>query len=239
MTFKFSSLDFHFHSYPKNKTTLHFQNIVSTILHPFSSTQPHLYWWFQKYSCSCWRVIYIYTVELRALLLALKRIQSLISTQCLILMIFFLQETSNSSRHSYLSRFPHLYHTFSLNYSIRLVWIPCHVGISENCCHSRQKKFLISFVWFIHCNCLQTICNRTFHGNMKGPIFKPTKSNIQRPTSYNFSHKDSVVYTCLHIGHTCLAHSFLLIRLPSPMCLFCKVQLSIRHILSEGPQYHP
>ncbi|WP_143558918.1 reverse transcriptase domain-containing protein, partial [Solemya velum gill symbiont] len=258
-------IDFHFHSYSKNHTSPfifkilfleycthfpHFDHIytdgskkedivAAASFHQFHSTTSRL-----PDGSS------IYTAELKALLLALESIPSLTSTHFLIFSdsLSALQALSNSSYHPLLIRLQHLYHTLSLTYSIRFVWIPSHVGIpgneivdalaknalsdppsSDSSIASDYKPLAVihsKFFWQYEWSACQA--NKLFS----------IQSTLQRPISYNLSRKDAVVYTRLRIGHTRLTHSFLLNQLPSPMCPICKTQLSIRHILSDCPKYH-
>ncbi|WP_179117404.1 ribonuclease H family protein, partial [Solemya velum gill symbiont] len=232
-------VDFHFHSYPKNQTSPFIFKIL-----------------FLEYCTHFYHFDHIYTDgSKKEDIVAAASFHRSHSTTCrlpdrssIYTSLSALQAISNSSYHPYVIRLQHLYHILSLNHSIRFVWIPSHVGILGNeTVDTLAKKALSDSpssdlsiasdykpLAVIHSKLFWQYEWSTCQANKLFFI----QSTIQKPISYNLSRKDAVVYTRLRIGHTRLTHSFLLNRLPPPMCSVCKIQLSIRHILSDCPQFY-
>ena len=51
--------------------------------------------------------------------------------------------------------------------------------------------------------------------------------------------KEEVILTRLHIGHTKLTHSYLLLGEEQPECIPCQSPLTVKHILTECIDYLP
>ena len=52
--------------------------------------------------------------------------------------------------------------------------------------------------------------------------------------SFCNTRKENTVLNRLHIGHSCLTHSFILRKEEAPVCVACNTALTIKHILIEG-----
>lgn len=55
--------------------------------------------------------------------------------------------------------------------------------------------------------------------------------------SNEFTRKEASTITRLRLGHTNLTHSFLMAKEPSPVCLDCRLPLTVKHILIECKKY--
>ena len=63
-----------------------------------------------------------------------------------------------------------------------------------------------------------------------------TNPEITNRLFINFKTRlDQVVYTRCRVGHTSLTHGFLLKGEDPTLCMFCKIPLSVKHILLDCP----
>ena len=130
--------------------------------------------------------------------------------------------------------------TLSKNNSIILTWIPSHIGIQGSERADRAAK-----------KALQTRISNTKipYTDLKPLISKfilkkwqkswddQTQNKLHHiqdtigewPAGYRRNRK--VIISRLCIGHTHITHSYLLKGLDSPVCLTCKVPLTVKHIL--------
>ena len=99
------------------------------------------------------------------------------------------------------------------NKDIMFCWVPSHVDIRGS------KK---ADIW-------QDDWNGTVTNKLHS--VKPVLGDWQ--SSYRRCRKDDVVLCRAHIGHTYLAHSYILNKDPPPQCDHCQCILTVRHILVE------
>ena len=131
--------------------------------------------------------------------------------------------------------------TLSKNNSIILTWIPSHIGIQGNeRADKATKKSLqahISNPKILYTN-LKPFINKFIFKKWQKSWNDQTQNKLHHiqdtigewPVGYRRNRKE-VIIPRLCIGHTHITHSHLLKGEDSPVCLTCKVSLTVKHIL--------
>ena len=127
------------------------------------------------------------------------------------------------------------------NKDIILCWVPSHVGIKGNkkgrfscqvCLDLPHAQVGVPYTDFKHLISQYTFS--TWQDDWNGAVanklhsVKPVLEDWQ--SSYR---KDEVVLCCARIGHTYMAHSYILKKDSQPQCEHCQCILTVRHILVE------
>ena len=131
--------------------------------------------------------------------------------------------------------------------TIRLCWIPSHIGIQGNeRADKAAKAALSSSITAVKCpptdyyQCLTTRYQTLWQADWSRCL--SNKLHAIKPLlgycdlTY-LSRRDSVVLRRLRIGHTRLTHSYLLNREDQPQCSFCDCALTVTHILLDCHNY--
>lgn len=128
------------------------------------------------------------------------------------------------------------------NFNIIFCWVPSHIGLTGNeraDTAARDALDLEISDCQIPPSDFKPVINlyitnkwqKEWDGNKNNKLYEINPS-IKRSSFYNFkSRHDQVVFTRCRLGHSRLTHGFLLIGEVPPLCLSCKVPLTIKHIL--------
>ncbi|OOZ37989.1 hypothetical protein BOW52_09705 [Solemya elarraichensis gill symbiont] len=188
----------------------------------------------------------IFSAELHALLLALRRIETHKSSKFIIFTdsLSSLQSLSHFNiKHplilKLLEHYTHLHHKGK---SIIFCWIPSHMGIKGNekvdslakaALNSTQSSLKVPYSDFkpLSRKYITQFWQLDWDNLVNNKLHHIQPSLKQNQHISAFSRRENVVLTRLRIGHSHLTHSFLLKKEPRPLCTFCNVPLSIEHIL--------
>ena len=133
--------------------------------------------------------------------------------------------------------------TLSKNNSIILTWIPSHIGIQGNERANRVAKKKDSRHVYpktkIPCTDLKPFINKFIIKKWQKSWDDQTQNKLHHiqdtigewPAGYRRNRKEEAIISRLRIGHTHITHSHLLKGEDSPVCLTCKVPLTVKHIL--------
>ena len=132
--------------------------------------------------------------------------------------------------------------TLSKNNSIILTWIPSHLGIQGNERADRAvKKALQTRIsnTKIPYTDLKPLINKfiikkwqkSWDDQIQNKLHHIQDTIGEWPARYRRNRKEEVIISRLCIGHTHITHSHLLKGEDSPVCLTCKVPLTVKHIL--------
>lgn len=132
------------------------------------------------------------------------------------------------------------------NHSIRLCWVPSHVGIPGNenadMCAANAKHKAVSKIKLPLKDGLRAICRTlnnnwqcqwNMNNNNKLHIIKPVLGEWK--TCYHQERFTEVILARLRIGHTHLTHNYLLTKEAQPLCDKCQEPLTVLHILITCP----
>ena len=131
--------------------------------------------------------------------------------------------------------------TLSKNNSIILTWIPSHIGIQGNERAVRAaKKALQTHIsnTKIPYTYLKPLINKfilkkwqeAWDDQIQNKLHHIQDTKSEWSAGYRRNRKE-VIISRLRIGHTHITHSHLLKGEDSPVCLTCKVPLTVKHIL--------
>jgi len=131
--------------------------------------------------------------------------------------------------------------------TIRLCWIPSHIGIPGNECAYEAAKsaisLLISSFKFPPTDLYQNLTSyyqRLWQAHWDACLsdklhaIKPLLGYLDVTS---LTRRNSVVLQRLYIGHTRLTHSYLLNGEDHPQCKFCSCPLTVFHILIKCPHH--
>lgn len=137
----------------------------------------------------------------------------------------------------------------NLNISIKLAWIPSHMGLSgnENADKLAKDQYLSQKVDLITKEDIKTLSKNLllekWNSNWLDTPLTNKLRNIKETTtewitSNRASRREEIVLTRLRIGHTFLTHLYLFKQENPPICDFCQsnhtnIQLTIKHIFLE------
>ena len=134
--------------------------------------------------------------------------------------------------------------------SVKLYWVPCHVGVTMNETADNKAKIAIterrvSVRSLPYSDYFPSVdkairCDWQDNWNNEAPTNKPRqiKDTVGKwGTSFNKNRRWEVVLSRLRLGHTRVTHGFLMENKPPAICQFCSVPLTINHILIECQQY--
>ena len=187
----------------------------------------------------------IFTAEIRAIKLALTRLQRFRDERKYVICcdsLSVLQSLEKGLLHNPLIvEILYLYNALR-TYDITFMWTPSHVGISGNeradttaknalqndeiydvlLPHSDLRPIIRNYVTDLWRSDWSTQDHNKLHriGAQVNDI-RPTQANL----------RDETVLTRLRIGHSYITHSYLLRGEPAPRCTLCNCTYSIRHIL--------
>lgn len=135
------------------------------------------------------------------------------------------------------------------NIKTLLVWIPGHSGIKENIAVDKAAKEAIKEGHRIEEIPLNDVVAtikvavindwQTGWSSMElGEKLREIKYSV-RPwsSSRQATRREETILTRLRIGHSRLTHGHLMCREPAPMCQYCGVRLTIKHVLTECQGY--
>ena len=133
-----------------------------------------------------------------------------------------------------------------MNYSITLVWIPGHAGISGNEIADAQAKAAIGLHDVLEMRLgmreyfpavrasVRDLFGRLWADYNPNTTLKLIKGHVEPwLSSRRSSRREEVVLCRLRLGHTRYTHSYLLDHAPRPMCNDCQCPLSVQHLLVE------
>ena len=191
----------------------------------------------------------IYSAELQAILLALKKVYQSKDTNFLILSDSKSSlEALNSKKmdHPLLVEILELYNSLLLeDKDIIFIWVPSHIGIrgntladqaakealsgpvnSKHSVYNDFKPLVIKYMseqWQVHWD-----KNNSERGNKLHGVVPNIRSQIPR---VRCSRREEVVLARLHVGHSYLTHSFILKKEEPPFCVACDSPDTIEHML--------
>ena len=130
------------------------------------------------------------------------------------------------------------------NKDIIFCWVPSHVGINGNekadsaaksaldLSHTQVGVPYTDFKYLINQYIFST-WQEYWNGVVANKLHsvKPVLGDWQ--SSYRRCRKDEFVLCRAHIGHTYMAHSYILMKDPPPQCEHCQCIMTVRHILVE------
>ncbi|KAJ8962280.1 hypothetical protein NQ318_018259 [Aromia moschata] len=136
----------------------------------------------------------------------------------------------------------------SQNISVSILWVPSHVGIigNERADQAAKEalnsdltvkevqlyKDLKNTLKQITTNKWQNLCNQS---NTKLQSIQPIINVNNLPP---MNRRDKIKIRRLRIGHTRATHGYLMESGNPTLCEHCNCQLSVKHYLSECPQYN-
>ena len=137
--------------------------------------------------------------------------------------------------------------SLSLEYDIKLIWIPGHIGLSGNEKADRAAKsaldlpltdFDLPFSDYkplaasYICTKWQESWDQAIHNKLH--TIKPKIGMTKLPS---LTRKEQVVITRIRLGHSNLTHSYLFNRGDAPMCYGCDKPFTIHHILTDCAEF--
>lgn len=187
----------------------------------------------------------IFTAEIRAIKLALTRLQHVRDKRNFVICcdsLSVLQSLEKGLLHNPLiSDILYSYNAIR-DRDVTLMWVPSHVGITGNeradataknalqndeihdvlVPHSDYRPLTRSYVTDLwRSDWARETQNKLYQAGAQVNETRPTLANL----------RDETVLTRLRIGHCYITHSYLLRGEPPPRCTFCNRTLSIHHIL--------
>ncbi|GBN18696.1 hypothetical protein AVEN_230182-1 [Araneus ventricosus] len=193
----------------------------------------------------------VFTAEIAAVLLALENISDcmerkfIIYTDSLSVLESLKSFSIHSHHHPLVLNVLHLLNKLaSRDFNILLCWVPSHVGIVGNEEADKAAKLA------------NTITNSTvpltdfkkytkvlFYAKWQRQWDTETDNKLHsvkphvQPWPFLTTRKADTLLTRLRVGHTRYTHRHLLFGEQTPMCSQCKCSISIKHILSECPNF--
>ena len=193
----------------------------------------------------------IYSAELKAIILALKRVYQSKRSSFVIVSDSLSALQAISTRkisHPFLAEIHDLHSDLVFDgKEIVFLWVPSHVGIQGNEIVDRAAKEALELevqaqpLQFIpfrdlfrksksHCHQLWQVA---WSQEVNNKLFKTLPDLSDPPPRCGSNRKEETVLARLHIGHTFVTHSFLLKGEEPPWCFFCDAPYSVAHILTE------
>ena len=184
------------------------------------------------------------TAELKALLEAFEYISTSENEKFIIFTdsLSSLQALQGNLRNPMLLQLLEKYQSLKDRKTIRLCWIPSHIGIPGNEAADRAAKTALGL----------PITEMEIHYSDFKPLIKyyidqlwqvrwrqQTRNKLytirpqiqKRILHRNLNRREEIVLTRLKIGHTFFTHSYLLKKEAKPQCKACKCDLTVEHIL--------
>jgi|UniRef100_A0A2S2QP38 ribonuclease HI len=142
----------------------------------------------------------------------------------------------------------------STDKSIKLMWVPSHIGIPGNeladelamkAASSPDTKIypIVTYDDVIHAlktkfyTLWQNQWEKQTNQNNKLRQIKPLTKKWPNPPVKLTRHEETIIAR-VRIGHTKITHSYLMLRELKPRCKTCNCKLTVSHIILECPIYH-
>ena len=79
--------------------------------------------------------------------------------------------------------------------------------------------------------------NTQWTNSNKTSLHNVRKNVYENNPAANFDRKNQILITRLRIGHTLLTHQYLITKKAKPQCEECKTPVTVKHILTECPNF--
>ena len=196
----------------------------------------------------------VFTAELFAILLALKRVYQVKQKSFVIVSdsrsALMAIENYNSPHPIVVDIQEWFYMITNQEKSVKFCWVPSHVGVSMNEIADNKAKQAIQVRQVTEKSLPFTdfypIIDKAIRNDWQSKWNREAQTNKLRQikdtvakwtTSYSKNRRWEVVLSRLRLGHSRLTHGFLMENKPPPICQQCNTPLTIKHIFIDCQKY--